>query len=549
MKVLRGARWSSLIVGAVLVAGCGGASRNGRTDGAGGTQDVSRGGASGVAAGADGEVAGSSTTSGGVAGGTTGGSVAAVAGEPNTSEDGGQGGVAVANPLDWQLELEIIDPTKEQLEAGQAADLPVSTSLIAVNADGQRALAAVTYPGPVQKDGTLELTELIGWTKEQGSVSLGMLPGVEPGVNGDAPHQFSLSYWAGGWTKDLKTVVGSVDGATVAHAFIWHEGEGMTELELPGAPERATARLSEDGKVVVVVTTKEQHYRTFRFDVSGRTELSTLPGYDGVQATYVNADGSRIVGEVRKQVCQLDCVEPFSWQSGGELQAFPLPQGVKDCGAVSSQASGSQPIVLECTLASDSQVRVVWSDELGWQQIKAPVEDNYVRFLSQDGHAAVGDSYPSIVAWRWDSTKGPNALSPPADLKFHELTAFTDDASTTLVVLENAGSRRIPFKWTADGELVALPAPAGGEWPTARAMSADGTRILGAATGVGGRNVLWVDDRAYFLEQLFTRSGIDWSDYKWLYSTDLSRDGHTVSGYLDTDEPEGFTRGWFVRLP
>jgi uncharacterized membrane protein len=478
-----------------------------------------------------------------------GGSVAAGAGEPSTSEDGGQGGVATSDPLDWRLELEIIEPTRVQLEAGEAAGSPASTALIAVNDDGGRALAAVTYPGPDRKDGTLELMELVGWTKEQGSVSLGTLPGVEPGVNSDAPHQFSVRYWAGGWTKDFKTVVGSVDGGTVAHAFIWHEGEGMTELELPGAPERATARLSDDGKVVVVVTTQEQHYRTFRFDSSGRTELVTLPGYDGVEATYVNADGSRIVGETRKQVCQLDCAEPFSWQLGGELRAFPVPPGVETCGAIRSQTSGSQPIVLECSLASDEQVRVVWSEEMGWQQIQAPVADNYVRFLSHDGQAAVGDSYPSHVAWRWDSASGPSVLSPPADLKFHELTAFTDDASTTLVVLENTGYRRIPFKWTAAGELLALPAPAGGEWPSARAMSADGTRLIGDATGGEGRNVLWVDDRAYFLERLFTQSGIDWSAYGSLYGTYLSRDGHTLAGYLEADGAEVVTRGWFVRLP
>lgn len=96
-----------------------------------------------------------------------------------------------------------------------------------------------------------------------------------------------------------------------------------------------------------------------------------------------------------------------------------------------------------------------------------------------------------------------------------------------------------------------LPAPPGGTWPTARDLSGDATRIYGWATGVGGTNVLWLDGRAYFLEQLFAQSGVDLTGRGNMYAFDLSRDGHILSGYFDVDVGDGerFSRAWFTRLP
>jgi hypothetical protein len=560
--------WCSLIVSGALIAGCGRASRNARADGAGGTLDTSSGGGSGFTGGAGSAVAGSATggvggmaTVGGVAGSTTGGDggsstgaeVGGAGGEPSTLEDGGQGGLAALDPEDWRLELEVIEPTEQQLAAAQAKGVTASSGVIEVSEDGTRALAAATFPGPDRPDGTLLLSELISWTKEGGSVSLGRLEGLEPAFNTDAPHQFDIRYLAWAWTKDLKVVAGSVDGSVVDHAFVWREGEGMTELELPGAPYEVTAQMSDDGKVVVVVTRDFQRPpHTFRFDASGRTDLGMLPGFDGLEALYLSPDGSRVIGEASKS-CQSVCEAPvpFSWQLGGEPQTFDLPPGAQDCSFDRSYKPGSRGFALQCALASDPHVRVVWSDGLGWRQIPGVPVGGYLSFLTQDGSAAVGASYPNPQVWRWDSATGTTVLSLPAGLTYNWLIAVSDDAKTTLVQVENTGYRRITLKWTADGELVTLPAPPGGTWPTARGISADATRIYGWGTGVGGTNVLWLDNRAYFLERLFAQSGVDLTGLGNMYSYDLSRDGHILSGYFDVnvDGVDRYNRGWFTRLP
>ncbi len=103
------------------------------------------------------------------------------AGEPSSPEEGGQGGVDSVDPLEWKLELQLVEPTPHQLElARAAAGDPASSGLIAVSEDGARVLGDANFPDRDASGRSVHFTELIFWTEDFGSVSLGRLPGLEP---------------------------------------------------------------------------------------------------------------------------------------------------------------------------------------------------------------------------------------------------------------------------------------------------------------------------------------------------------------------------------
>jgi prepilin-type processing-associated H-X9-DG protein len=215
--------------------------------------------------------------------------------------------------------------------------------------------------------------------------------------------------------------------------------------------------------------------------------------------------------------------------------------------------SGSRSVAVGCELEGHPDDRLVWSEGLGWKQVTgAPNAQNGVRFLTQAGDAAVGWSSLDAHVWRWTEATGTTVFPLPEGLRFDSLTAVSDDASTALIQVENAEYRRSTVRWTAGEELQVLPAPEPGLWAQAHSMSGDATRISGSINLSDGVNVLWVDGRAYRLEELLAQSGVELNGIK-LNGARVSRGGHLLNGYAYV--PSGLAdvdravRSWLIRLP
>lgn len=514
--------------------------------------DAGRGGVSGSGGGAVAS-AGKATATGGAgsAGAASAGAASAgisgvgVAGAAGALGQGGAGGEAEPEALDWPLELELIPPPDEHvaiaLEEGDVAN----SGALAFDADATHALAYSAFPDRTENGDRLYRWELTSWTRGVGSVSLGSLPDIVPTFNSDG-NQFSVMYRALAWTRDLKVLVGSVDGSDGAHAFVWREGQGMSELALPSSLLEVGVLLSDDGQTILVVARDSaQIRRTYRFDAQGRSDLGTLGGFDNLAATYLSPDGNLVIGSASKSGCD-SCALPFRVQLGGEPQAFELPTGVHDCSTADSWWGGRR-LGLSCA-TSEPDSRAIWADGVGWRELSGlPGSGHGISLLSRDGSAVIGRSQSPASVWHWDSQAGVTVLPLPEGTHLDALNAVSDDAGTAILQIEDANYRRRTLLWRLGAPPEAVAGPKDATWPMARYMSDDATRMIGTATAKDRDkfHVLWVDGRASFIEDLFAASGIDLSGID-ITDAAVSGDGRLLYGSANVGRAQ---RTWVSRLP
>lgn len=132
------------------------------------------------------------------------------------------------------------------------------------------------------------------WDPENGTVSLGGLPGVP-----------TIASSAGGVDDDGSVIVGGVTTEIGTQPFRWNSEQGMVGLgSFAGAPIGGFAQaVSSDGSVVVGSSLSASSMtRAFRWDaLHGMAELGELPaGYVTSAALGVSADGSTAVGFIRE---------------------------------------------------------------------------------------------------------------------------------------------------------------------------------------------------------------------------------------------------------
>jgi probable HAF family extracellular repeat protein len=269
------------------------------------------------------------------------------------------------------------------------------TGAFDVSADGSVVVGGANFGSgqerPVKR-------EAFRWTREDGMVGLGDLPGgshlsAAYGVSADGSvivGQSSQGEINGGWgafrwtsaegmvplgwgtawdvSADGSVVVGEAGLASGREAFRWTPDGGMVGLgDLPGEPvDSAAYGVSADGSVVVGIGTPY----AFRWTSDGgMVRLNDLSGlsFDS-HAQSVSADGSVIVGVANMR--HPANPEAFRWTSdGGMVSLGQLPGGGYSSIAFDVSADGSIVVGSGRTAASDDEA-FLWTSDGGMRNLR-----------------------------------------------------------------------------------------------------------------------------------------------------------------------------------
>lgn len=185
----------------------------------------------------------------------------------------------------------------------------------------------------------LNAQEAFRWTRADGMVGLGSLPG-------------SWNSSAYGVSADGSTVVGISASGSGSQAFRWTRATGMVGLgNLPGGEfmSHATA-VSADGRTVIGYGSSTMANEAFRWTTAaGMVGLGALPG-DGYSIAHgVSADGNTVVGTSGGR-------EAFRWTTAAGLVGLGTVSPGSYSGAIGVSADG-RIVVGESIFASGDQYR------------------------------------------------------------------------------------------------------------------------------------------------------------------------------------------------
>jgi probable HAF family extracellular repeat protein len=276
--------------------------------------------------------------------------------------------------------------------------------------------------------------------------------------------------------------------------------------DLGGGPISSSAHgVSADGSVVVGRGNGASDGEAFRWTAgAGMLGLGDLPGgtFES-QASGVSAYGSVVVGNSRSASGN----EAFRWTAGGGMVGLgDLPGGI-----FSSRA---------------------WA-------------------VSADGSVVVGFSRTDLgnEAFRWTVESGMVGLGDlPGGVFSSVATAISADGQTIVGMSSSAASGSEAFRWTAASGMEALGFPPGRTISRARAVSGDGSIVVGESLG-GPTAFIWDEENGMRLlsEVLTDDYGIDLTGWSLELADGISSDGRTIVGR--GTNPSGFTEAWVAVIP
>ncbi len=197
------------------------------------------------------------------------------------------------------------------------------------------------------------------WTEADGQMSLGVLPGTEPGGASSSANgvSFDGSVVVGGSASRRDPVSTNADALPCPippfknprEAFRWEDlnGNGLVDdpaEKLDNHPEFGLGDLggdsvatdvSGDGSVVVGWSRSPSCSEAFRWEDGLMMGLGTLPGgIFGSQARAVSADGSAIVGHILTAGATVDLCPPFGCFVGMEAFVWDETNGMRSLQSV-----------------------------------------------------------------------------------------------------------------------------------------------------------------------------------------------------------------------
>ena len=308
--------------------------------------------------------------------------------------------------------------------------------------------------------------------------------------------------------------------------------------------------------------------------------LDLLPGISGSRATAVSADGSVVIGNT--SLTGGDLVDlaydhrPFRWTAG----VGTTPSGQDGDYAYDVSADGA--IVVGTRDIPLSQQVYVQNPPGPWAVRWTPdgatstgPMGTRAYAISADGSVIVGSAgynsfMPDADAFRWTAAGDITYLDHlPGGVQ-----AWATDVSADGSVVVGYDSDRglsfsgwdEAFRWTEDGGIVGLgDLPGGASWSEARAVSADGSVVVGrASTGYttpteGPIQIpdpmpvfeafIWTESGGIrnLREVLTSICGLDLTGWTLTTATDLSADGLTVVG--TGINPDGNAEAWIATIP
>jgi probable HAF family extracellular repeat protein len=301
------------------------------------------------------------------------------------------------------------------------------------------------------------------------------------------------------------------------------------------------------------------------------TGLGFVPGgAPGSIAYAISADGSVVVGEGQDAS---NNPEAFRWTaSAGMIGLGDLPGGLFTSSA--NAVSGDGSVVVGFGNAATGQTGFRWTASTGMVEFTG----GDLTGISADGSVMVGNGVV-LGAFRWTASGGSVSLGNLPGGFSSAAFGVSLDGSTVVGSALNASSNPEPFRWTAATGMVGLGAA--GE---ARAVSADGSVVVGSADVTGGSAFMWTEaggmvglgfdealavsadgsvivgtigqTEAVFwtsgrgvqsVQDVLVNHGLDLTGWDLSYATGVSADGKTLTGWGARDD--GSVEAWIAFLP
>lgn len=319
-------------------------------------------------------------------------------------------------------------------------------------------------------------------------------------------------------------------------AFRWSKTDGMMPLgELPGGKYFSVAdAVSADGLTIVGSSYSAESLVGFRWTKdAGMSSLGKpLDGTHSCSPHAVSADGSVIVGTCLSNLVfgETQRMVAFRWtQSEGMVLLGDLPSGFLKSQASAVSARGDI-IVGSISKSSRFQEAFVWTATEGVIRL-GYLHDGDSRSdassVSLDGKTIVGYSSSTSL------------LRTPTSMRMWITSepAWQED-------------RREAFRWTKKDGMTALgDLPGGDYFSSARAVSADGTIVVGNSSSSPGSSTTFIWDSVNGMRDLrdvLVASGADLSGWQLQDACAISADGSCIVG--TGRNPAGQREAWLARL-
>ena len=310
-------------------------------------------------------------------------------------------------------------------------------------------------------------------------------------------------------------------------------------------PTSNAVSISADGAIVVGYYKKNQNWSAYRWTVStgALEDIAVLPGTKSSEAFGVNADGSVIVGTYYTDTK----FRPFRWTaSSSGLQELSILAGIDNATAMSVSADGS--VIVGFAMRGGSIHAVRWTgpsaimQELG---SLTPGGQSDAFGVSADGSVIVGQSFGNgsqSLAYRWTAATGTmHALGTLPGGTTSTAVAVNSDGSVVVGMANFSGAGIAgtnneirAFRWTeASGVMQELGVLAGSRSSLARAVSADGSVVVGQSESTSGTTGFrWTSATGMIsVKDWLLNNGVAVaSDFSTATAEDVSGDGNIVVG-------------------
>jgi probable HAF family extracellular repeat protein len=330
--------------------------------------------------------------------------------------------------------------------------------------------------------------------------------------------------------------------------------------DLPGSNYFSVATsVSADGRFVAGYSLSTNGYQAFRWTATGgMVALGVLPG--GVFKSFANAisaDGSTVVGY--SGWVQGD--QAFRWTpSEGMVGLGDLPGG--SFGSVANGVSGDGSVIvgysssMRSTSARSEAFR--WTAANGMEALGDLPGGNFdsrAFAVSADGSTIVGESSssnaPVVEAFRWTAANGMVGLGDfPGGVTNSNAYGVSADGSVVVGNGYPLSNVHEAFRWSAGTGMVGLGFLPCDTWTIARAVSGNGSVIVGDPQ-ISACRCVFIWDAQHGIRDLLSVLTNDYclnlAGWQLCRATGLSFDGKIIVGY--GLNPSGNTEAWIAHLP
>jgi probable HAF family extracellular repeat protein len=357
-------------------------------------------------------------------------------------------------------------------------------------------------------------------------------------------------------------------------------------VHLPGGTRSSARAVSADGSVVVGADSNGAAWQAVRWGESGSVVGLDLTGGDlRGAAADVSADGAIIVGRSDRPFDVIPVTEPFPQEAfrwtgeSGAVGMGYLAGRTRDSSAATGVSADGTAIVGQ-SYAMSQMAAFRWTDEGGMEDLgRLPDGDSAsASGVSADGSVVVGYGFDwddwidppaySVQAFRWTESTGPVGLGFLGGGEFNlkrtasQASAVSADGTVIVGFAYDAGfpiyvphdARFEAFRWTEADGMVGLGKVSTDNYSSARAVSADGSVIVGQSAFVGEVNsvyraFIWTeaDGMRSLREWLVTECGLDLTGWTLEDATGISADGTIIVG--NGINPDGQSQAWVATIP